>query len=345
VQARYLKAVVKPLDPGATVDRRFSSVFVTELQLLLVAQVRTRTPWQDSARAVATIGGRTQITRTVAYDLSGILTRITASRTPDVRSYLLTNGVSYADKLGEFFVVNARVARQDQDLSHGHEGLFVYSSSLTATPLPTLSHSLVYSGQSLWGLAGFQTTNALSFFNRASPYRGIGLLAGAVYSVNTGPRGAVLKSDNVTCSATVTPNPKLTLSGTFGHADTVATGGGAPRSSSSANQITAGATATPVPALYLSIGLTRLVSSSTPHTLASGSAGFSPFPGGNLQLAVNYLETYQDPNQTSRLFSPSIRWNVRPNALLTVSWTLLDSNAVGAATQARTFEADLQISL
>jgi hypothetical protein len=241
--------------------------------------------------------------------------------------------------------MNWRVARQDQDQSRGHEGSFLYSSSLTATELPTLSHSLVYSGQSTWTQSGFFSMNSLSFFNRATPYRGIGLLAGAVYSFNTAPDGTHLHSDTVTLTGSLAPNPKLSFAATFAHADTTTEGGVALRTSSSSNQVTGSFTATPVPALYLSAGVTHLVSSGTPHTLANGSVSFSPFPGGDLQLSLNYLQTYQDPDQVTQLFSPQIRWNIRPSILLTVSYTLQDSHAGVAGTLARTFEANLQMSL
>jgi hypothetical protein len=345
-QARYLKAVVTPLDPAATIDKRFSSVLVTELQLLLVAPVTASQPWRSSTRAVGSVSGRTQVLAPgFVYDFTGILTRITGTGTPRMDTYLLTNGLSYSGRFASIFSMNWRVARQDQDQSRGHEGSFLYSSSLTATELPTLSHSLVYSGQSNWTQSGFSSMNSLSFFNRATPYRGIGLLAGAVYSLNTAPDGSHLHSDTLTLSGSLAPNPKLSFSATFAHADTVSEGGIAPRSSSATNQISGGFTATPVPALYLSAGVTRLVSSGTPHVLANGSISFSPFPGGDLQLALNYLQTYQDPDQVTQLFSPSLRWNIRPSTLLTVSYTLQDSHAGVAGTLARTFEANLQVSL
>jgi hypothetical protein len=345
-QARYLKAVVLPLDPAATLDKRFSSVLVTELQLLLVAPITAAQPWRSNTRAVASVSGRTQVLAPgLVYDLTGVLTRITGTGTLPMDTYLITNGLSYSGRLGPIFSMSWRVARQDQDQSHGHEGSFLYSSSLTATELPTLSHSLVYSGQSNWTQSGFFSTNSLSFFNRATPYRGIGLLAGAVYSLNTAPDGTHLHSDTLTISGTVAPNPKLSFSGTFAHADSITEGGAAPRTASATNQVTGSFTATPVPVLYLSAGVTHLVSSGTPHTLANGSVSFSPFPGGDLQLFLNYLQSYQDPGQVTQIFSPSLRWNIRPSTLLTVSYTLQDSHAGVAGTVARTFEANLQMSL
>jgi hypothetical protein len=344
-QARYLKAMVTPLDPAATIDKRFTNILVTELQLLLSAPITATQPWRESTRAVASLSARKQLfIPGLVYDLTGILTRIASTGAPRIDTYLLTNGLSYGAKLGQFFALNSRVARQDQDQSHGHEGSFLYSSSLTATPLPALSHSLVYSGQSTWAQQGFFSVNSLSLFNRAVPYRGIGLLAGAVHSVNTAPNGLVLRSDTLTLSASLTPNPKIAFNATFGHADSLSTGGGAPRTAFTSNQVNAGFTATPFPALYLAAGVTRLVTSGVPHTLANGSVSFSPFPGGDLQLSLNFLETYQDPDQISRIFSPSLRWNVRPGTMLTLSYSLQDTHAGAAGTLAKTFEANLQTS-
>jgi hypothetical protein len=343
---RYLKVVTKPLDPAVTIDRRFSSIFVTELQLLLVTPVTTTHDWQSNTNLTATASARKEfLTPGLAWDGMGIVTHITATGANDINTWLLTNGLGYTRKLSPIFFFNARVARQDADQSRGHEGAFIYSSSLSATPFPTLNHSLVYSGQSTWTQTGFGNFNSVSFFNRATPYRGIGLLAGFVYSLAANPGGTTVRSDSITFNATVQPNPKLTLTGTLGHADAMTQGGGITRAVAVTNRVDGGITFTPVPAIFLAGSLSHMVISGAPRTLANGTASFSPFPGGDLQLALNYLETYQDPGQISRLFIPSLRWNIRPSTLLTLSYTLINTEGGAIGTHTRTFEANFQTAL
>jgi hypothetical protein len=346
--ARYLKIVTKPLDPAVTVDRRFTNILVTELQVLLITPLTgTTAGWQASTREVLNASGRTPLGPAgLFYDVNGIVSHSTATGTPTLNTWLLTNGLSYGRRLSQIFVFNARVARQDDDQSFGHEGLFLYSASLVATPLATLSHSLIYSGQSVWNQQGFGSTNSVSFYNRATPYRGIGLLAGGAYSIITQGSGLVLRSGSVTFNASVQPHSTLTLSTTLGHAESVSSGGGQPRTVSITDRIDAGAVYNPVSALYVAGGYSRIITDSTPHTLANGSVTFSPFPGGNLQLSLNYSETYQDPGETTRLFTPALRWNVRPGTMITTSYTLLDSSSGStSANHTRTFDANFQTAL
>ena len=342
---RYLKIVTRPLDPAVTLDRRFSNILVTELQALLITPI-TATPWQSNTREVVNASARTPVlTPGLFFDVNGIASHNTATGTPAINTWLLTEGLSYSRKLSPILLLNARVSRQDDDQSFGHEGLFLYSASLAATPLSTLSHSLIYSGQSVWNRQGFGNTNSLSFYNRAVPYRGIGALAGATYSVISNPNGTFLKTGSVLLNASAQPHPSLTFSGTWGYSKSNITGGNQPESNSTTNRVDASISYNPVPALYVAGGLSRVVTDGIARTLDNASLSFSPFPGGNLQLGLSYNETYQDPELT-RLFTPSLRWNVRPGTMLTVSWTLLDASATGGGeNRTRTFEVNFQTAL
>ncbi len=345
--ARFLKVVTKPIDPSVTLDKRFSNIFVTELQLFLVTPVGA-TGWQSNTRASFNTSARRQVFYpNLFYDFGSILTLATVPGGTPNYSYLVTNGLSYSRRLSPILLFNSRLARQDQGLSRSHEGLFLYSAALAATPLPTLSHNLVYSGQTISNAQGFGTTNSLSFFNRATPYRGIGLLAGALATLVGSPSGQKLLSKGLTFNASVQPNPKLTLGGTFAHSDTTISGGGGPRSSSASNRIDGSISFNPVPAFYVSAAISRVITRPRPQTFASGTLSFSPFAGGDLQLAMTYSETRQQPGGTTRLFVPSVRWNIRAGTILSVSYSVLDSAASAdpSRTHSNTFTADFQTAL
>ena len=345
--ARYLKVVTRPLELPVTLDKRFRDIFVTELQLFLLTAAGAE-GWRSNNRTVLNASARTQVfSPNLYYDFTGILTRAAAPGADPVQTWLLTNGLSYSRKLSPVWLVNARAARQDQSSGGSHEGLFLVSALVAATPLPTLSHSLVYSGQTISNAQGFGTSNTLSFFNRATPYRGIGLLAGALATLVTSPSGQKLRSNVLTFNASVQPNPRLTLGGTYGHADTTLTGGGAPDSKSATNRIDGNISFNPVPAFYVAAAISRIITRPRPQTLASGTLSFSPFSGGDLQLAVTYSETRQEPGSISRLLVPSLRWNIRPGTLVSVSYSVLDTAATAdpSRTHSNTFNADFQTAL
>lgn len=344
--AHFLKVVVSPLAESVTTDRRFSSILVTELQLYLVTPALRTSGWQAQTRELFNSAARVQITKTVAYDFTGLFVHGTQTGGATLNTWLIGNGLSYARRFNPIFFGNARIARQDQDQSSGHQGVFVYSASLAATPLATLSHNLVYSGQLLTDSHGANTiTNSLSFYNRATPYRGTGLLAGAGYNLIKAPSGLLLRSAQLTFGASAQPHRTLSFSGLFAHSDTVSEGGGTPRAAQATNRVDGSMSFNPVPALYVSTTISRLITNGVGRTLANGTGSFSPFAGGALQFALSYTETYQEPSQLTRIIVPTLRWNVRPGSLLTVSYTVLDATGLGAGTHARTFDVNFQTTL
>jgi hypothetical protein len=242
------------------------------------------------------------------------------------------------------FTVNARLARQDQDFSAGHQGIFLYSASLAANPLPTLSHSLVYSGQAVSGVNGGTYNNSLSFYNRLIPYRGVALLAGYNYSIAQPGNQQLARTNTITLSLQLQPNTKVSFGATYGHGDSVIVGPGQ-KSRAYTDRFDGTATFNPVPALYLSGGLSRTLSQVGPTTLGNAAASFSPFPGGDLQVGVNYTESFNSVTGTTTMLSPLLRWNIRPGAFLTASYLLLDTSGNGSSTQSRTLDLNLTIAL
>jgi hypothetical protein len=349
--APYLKLVTHPLDPAvAGTDKRWASIFVTELQPLLVTDVAGSGQWQANTGATANVNFRTLLfTRDLSYDFTGLLSRNAQTGSPTLLTYVISNGLSYSRKLTTALLLSARVARQDMDQSSGHQGVVQYSAGLAANELPTLSHNLVYSGQSTWANNGYSSTQSLSLYNRAAPYRGISLMAGGSYSVGTVPSGQVLRNKSLTVSTSVQPHRTLTLTGAFGHADSLATGGNSPRVSTATNRIDGTLSWAPIQAIYFAGGVTRLIGSRGPITLFNGSASASPFPRGDLQLGISWNETYQQggaqDGAMTRLWGPTARWTVRPGTILTVSYSVLDNDAPSLRTSDRTFSALLQIAL
>ncbi len=344
-QARYLKVVTSPLGSGVTVDPLYRDIFVTELQLFLVTAAPAPQGWQSTTGATLNASARTQIFRDVlAWDLSLFLTGGSRPGSSVQSTYVLINGLTFTRRLNVFLASSARVARQEFDQGQGHIGEWLYSASLSATPLPALAGSLVFSGRADSGAGGSATTNNLSLFAQAALYRGIALGGNASYGIATTTAGQTSDVASLLVSTTVQPHEKLTLTGSFGHSDTVSTGGGLPRSSSVANRLEATFAFNPVQALYLSAGITRVVSQPHPQTLGNATASFSPFQGGELQFGVTYSETLETTSGTTRVISPNVRWNMR-HATLTLRYSLLDTDSDVQTLRSRSFGVNLRIPL
>lgn len=343
--ARYLKVVAKPLPAGATIDPAFRDILVTEMQVLLVTAAPAPRGWQSSTGGTLNATMRTQLVPSrLTWDVSLFGTSGTRPGAAAQNTWVLVNGLSLTQKLLPALLFNGRVARQDADQSRGHEGQWTWGGSLAATPLLTLTGSLVYSGRLDQSLEGNTTTNSVSLFAQAAPYRGIGLLANAGLGFAQLPTGQFSKLETLAVSTTLQPHPRLTLAGNFAHSSSETTGAGLPRSASRTNQIDGTLTLTPVPTIFISAGISRVITSPRPVTLATGTANFSPFPGGDLQLGISYSQSLGADGTVTRILSPSLRWNLRA-ATLTTGFTVLDTSGSVADTHSRAFNANLRIPL
>jgi len=345
-QTRFLKVVARPLAAGATTDPAFRNVFVTELQALLIAAAPAPRGWLSSTSEVFSASARTQLTPTplLSHDISVFVTNGERAGSASQTTWVVANGLSLTKKLTEILLLSARAARQDADQTRGHEGQWQYSASLGATPLPTLTSSFVYSGRIDTTAQGTTSTNGVSLFAQAIPYRGIGLLGNATWGLTNLPTGQDTTFDSLTFSATAQPHPHLTLAGSFGHSASVTTGAGLPRSSSASNRVEGTASFTPFRALYLSGGVSYTVTQPRPVTLANGTVSFSPFQGGELQFSVAYTQSLEADTSVNRLLTPRIRWNLR-RATLTASYSLLDTEGPVQNIHTNTIDVNLRIPL
>ncbi|MGZ6143729.1 MAG: hypothetical protein ACXWLM_10335, partial [Myxococcales bacterium] len=347
-RSRYLKVVAKPVLPSVTTDARFTDIFVTELQLSWIQPLPGNRRVDTTNGSLLSASARTLLVPAInlAHDFSLYLTTQQRPQQDTAVIWIVLNGLSASRQLNETFLASARIARQDADQLRGHEGTFLYSASLAATPLPTLTSSLVYSGQNQHLREGILNTNSLSLFTQATPYQGIGLVGDFSYSIADNLVHQTLKTDAMTLTATLQPHPKLGLSGSFGHSATLSDGGGLPHSSLVTNRVDGTITFTPVRALFASVTATRLVQQPFPVTLANATVSFNPFPGGDLQFGGSYNETLDADESRTRFFGPFVRWNIRRGTVLNVNYTILDTDRHAQGAQhSNTLNANLAIPL
>lgn len=348
-QAQYLKVVTRPLVAADTSDPRFANVMVTEVQALNVQAVMRSSGWQKSDTQLLTLGLRTQLLgrSDLSFDSSVQLARNGQTGGEGLGvAWIVASGLSYGRKLSPIFLLSGRVARQDADQLRGHTGAWQWGVSLGAEELPTLGHSLSYSGQASTSAAGTATSNSIAFFNHATPYRGIGLQAGISWSIANSPGGETNRSNLLTLSASLQPHPKLTLSAGYGRTGSVLTGGARPSETQVQQHLDAGLSFNPIAALYFAGGLTWTKTEVQDYTLANLQAGFSPFQGGALQLTFGFNQTLDSGGAVTRQIAPGLRWNVNRSIVLTASYSLLDSSGGAAGeTHQRTLGANLRIPL
>lgn len=343
--ARFIKVTVKPLNPAVTALPQYSDIFITEVQGLLVvpaAEVQGKT---STSSHVVNLSTKTKILGTpyLTHDLSLYLT---STMPQNLTTYFLTNGLTLNQKLSRVFAVGARFAREDSELSTGHVGSFVYSASATATPYSTLSHSLVYSGRSDSKPTGTSDTNSVTLFNKATLYKGIDAYLGMGLNFGKQETGQRTNGKLVNFGASFVPHQTLTLNIVYVYNTTSQNGGGVPASKTTNDRAEASISFTPVRALYLFSSVSRTSASGLTKTLYNYGLNFSPFPDGDLQFRFAYSENIGPANQgTTRLVSPTVRWNIRPGASLDLAYTVLQTRATAQQTDTKTFNAVLKVAI
>jgi hypothetical protein len=346
-QARYLKVVTRPLGATVTADKRFSDIFVTELQTFLVVPAQSVTGTVSSLGQTMTAALRHQLldVPALAFDTSAFLTRQGGAS-----NYAIQEGLAADHRLSPILALAARVGRQDQGTqSPGvstHTGAFQYSAQAIATPLPSQIDTLTYSGQYQQSAQGSGASNSVSLVNRTQIYRGVDAFASASYQYNLLVSGARARGPALSASLSVVPNPVFSCSAAYFMSRIEQTGGGVPSQLSDSERFDVSASLTPFPALYLNASVSRIVKGVRPTTLATLGGSFSPFPDGNVLLRASYTESFDTSLQEkSSVGNVGVRWNVGHGSYLDVGEALLDSSAVTGSSNIRAFQATFVLQI
>ncbi len=345
VTTRYVKVVTQPLAVAVIVPPGFdmSNIYVTEVQGF------KRTP----TTATETIKRTTQI-----YDLS-MRAKIlddpylyydfyywyTKTDPAGVTRYILSNGLTLSQRLSRIFTGTARIAREDGEETAGKRVSYVYSASLMAVPLPTLSHSLVMSGRTESIAGKSSDTSSVFLNNSAELYRGVNVnLSGGVSSSTSETKR---KTDNtvLTFGASLIPYHTMTITVSYSDTATKQSGGGTETTSTYGRRGDASVAFNPWTTVYLfsSIGVVS-ENDKKSSTVQNYAGTWSPFPGGSFQFNFSYNENLRsDDNGKDTVITPSIRWNIIPRTFLDVSYLILRSESLSESSTSKSLNMNLKM--
>jgi hypothetical protein len=345
VQARYLKVVAKPLVPGVTTDVRYRDILVTEVQVFQIVPADSAKGRTSNLRGDANLSVRVRLLDSVPlnYDFAGLLNHDTA------RAHALfnvTNGLSLSTALGRATSLDARLERSDFDAGQGREQQSRASASVGVAPLPGVGASLSYTGQIHEAPAGRDITSNVNLFARADLYRGVSVNAGGGYTLGSLADGADVRQATVQTGVSLTPNRWVVVSGGFGYSNGRTTGGSKADLRDEQSRLDGTVTFTPVPAVFGTVGLSRVVANGTPYTLVNVNASASPFPGGDLYMGFAYNETLDThADQRIRGWGPTLRWKIRGATYLDVAYSATDSTSPSQDIHSRVFDTRLSLAL
>jgi hypothetical protein len=374
---RYIKVAVRPVPGGiigTTNTSLFPTIFITEVQA-----------FNDSATA-GTLSGTQQrlrqLVRSHSLDVNVILLRAPSllyyrfngeyqefeTSAVTTTRYVLSNGLFLSHRFNQVFSGSANASYEIGEENNATRRAVLYYASLSATPLKTLTDSLVFSGHREWLSTSRTatgttttaettlTTNSLVLYNTAQLYRGIDatLNLGALLASEDQQGGSSTQRREmyVNLGTAISPHPALTMTAyylgklTHTSGDTAGTTGAETSADSTQNTLDLGLSFTPFRALTLSATASIVSQTGQPTTVNQNySMSWAPFPDGTLQLAMFYAESHLADDTTSRIVQPTVRWYMssKRRSYLDVGYQLNTSDSRSIRTEAQGMNARLNI--
>jgi hypothetical protein len=345
VTTRYLRVAVKPLQvivPQVNADH----IYVTELEAFLTKSAADIQNRITSTTGVLNFNMRARILNTpfLFYELSYFEVRSTGIQNT-MRS-TLSNALSAAHTFNSVFSGTARVAREDGTDQRGAVFAYAYNTSLRATPLKTLTHSLTYSGRNETNHNGRLQRDSVFLSNTVDLYKGVNLFLGGGYSMSTVETGQDQATTLLNFGSTIVPHPKVTLTLNYTSSDTALSGGGQPDSSLIAQRSDVSIAVRPFQTLYLVATLSTVHQNGLNDTLQNYSVDWSPFRGGALQIGFSYNENLRaSDGSTDKIMRPNLRWNISKRSYLDIAYLDVRSRSNTQEVDSKILSANLRLSL
>ena len=333
VSARYVKLVVRPLDPTDPFASDFPVIQVTELEAF------ERLPPGESASSLsrssdrATLNARFRIFENVPlfYDLNYL-----RSSVEDVgASTSLVNGLTYAAQFTPVWSFTGRLANERAEApGREDQNNNLLSATLSAAPLPTVSASLFVGGrqETVDGIDRDTISTVLS--GSANVYRGVDVTASVGGARIDEETGRQIDTTLVNVGAQIAPRPEIVFGATIQDNSRRETGGGRPDLDDPNRATELSLTLNPLPTLY--IFASRRIEKRAAflrfddgeRTIDNYSASWTPFPYGTLRVGFSWYETWDTQyNTVTTTWGPTLRWNIRPRWLLDVGFRDLESDS------------------
>lgn len=344
VSTRYIKAVTDPLSPAVPGALAFPDILITEIQAFIDRAVEDVKETFQSTTHTYNLDGKARLldNPSLFYELYFFYNQLEPS---SLNRYSLSNGFSADHRFNPILTGTARVAVENGEENEEKRIAYIGNASLTADPLRTLRHSLVFYGRDE-EIGGRPNDNySLTLYNNAQLYQGIDVnLSGGVNY--THQESGEKRTDYViNLGANLVPHPTLTLGLTA--SDTWSRFRGGERGSGSTDtwRLDFNVSFNPFRTLYL-FALLQLIDEKgrDMETVQNYGVNWSPFPDGALQFNFTYNEDYQSNNNLKeRFLTPSIRWNITKRSHIDFTYQYTISKSDAQKTESHLFTTSLKI--
>lgn len=344
VKTRYIKAAVKPLQPSVIGASGFPAIFVTEVQAFVKRPTGNAEDKFTSGLQTSNTSLRFRILDApyLYYDLSYYFTK----KEPTGQSIsTLSNGLSVSHRFSNIFTGTARVAREEGSELDIKKSADIYSATLTATPLRTLTHNLGFSARNEHAEEGARNSYSLYLNNTAQLYKNLDVNLNGGLTSATDPDGTQIKTTFLSLGANVIPHRTMAINLYLTDTQINQSRPDRTETARATRLADLNVTYNPFPTLYLSAAM-QIVNETGQKVKVLQNYGltWSPFPEGALQFRVSYSENQSIEDQSKyRNISLGLRYKINSRSFLDFSYQDIQSDAASLSTESKGFSANLKI--
>jgi len=344
VNGRYVKVVTSPLTPAIPFASSFPDILVTELQSELRRPASEVAGKQTSIFQTGNVDFRAVLLESLSltYELTYFFTK----RDPGELTYTLSNGLSFFRQFNQVFSGRGRASIENGEDQSGKREALLFTASITAVPVRTLSQSLTFNGREETVAGRKNTEVSILLYNIATLYEGIDANLSAGISSQENETGRKNRSTQVNAGATFVPNRKVTFTLLYNGNTSVISGGDLPGETTTFTRAgEADLSITPVQTVYL-FGSYRIEKSNTSlsRNILNYSLNWAPFPDGTLHLTFYYNETVRSDDTKERSITPGLRWYFVPRSYLDLSYQNQKTEAPAQTTKSDSYSGTVRIS-
>jgi len=320
VSTRFVKLVVRPLDPGVPDADDYPDLFVTELDAADQVPAPTgRTKTDDTLQSL-NVDTRARLLARRDLFYFGNLNLIDPNRAS--ADYRMSNGLSLLHPLAPAASLTSRVVWEESRAMDRRDRALAWSAALEVHPVERLQYTLSLSGrdeQQADEAGGDQIS--LLFYGVATLLDGLDLQLGVARSHRENAFGQTLPSTQIDFSARIEPRSDLLLQLVYTDAQSEGrVGDGFEDVFTRASE--ANVTWTPVPTAYVfAAWRVEWRSDLARDTIHRSTLSWTPFPQAAFRLALSYDETRRELNdELQRSYGPTLRWRINPRSWVELSW-------------------------
>ena len=343
VTARYVKVVTRPLSIAVPDASRFPDIFVTEIQAFLRRPAGEATSRITQTTHLVNTDVRMRLLDAPSLFYEGFFL-YNGPDTFGTSTTTVSNGLSLNHSFARIFSVYARGAREQGRDPQGDRVANVTNATVTATPIPTLRSSFLYTGRDE-EIAGVPLDRRGYFVqNSAQVYRGVDVLFGFGWSATTRETGETTHDRLLNASATIVPRQHVSLTFSYDDTDSKRSGTFVGNPNQQVRRVYGAIAVDPVPTLHLVLGEEVIVvTDQQTRTTHDIGANWAPFPDGQLQFIFAHneaLRALEFGKQRSTV--GTVRWNLSRRSYLDVTYQRTKSEFVIQTDESRVFSISVR---